>query len=115
MSHTAQTSTAPVLPAVAANPPVHTGHAPATAGASSLTVTEADAAGLRDQGRDDFDDAAADRWTDAALAAFRGQPCPAHDLDSINGYQHGLEQRRVRVVMPARPEGYWHTNPCGEA
>ena len=49
MSHTAQTSTAPVLPAVAANPPVNTGNAPAIAGASSLTVAPADAAGGRDK------------------------------------------------------------------
>lgn len=35
--------------AVAANPPVHTGPAPATAGVSSPTVAPADAAGGRDQ------------------------------------------------------------------
>lgn len=35
--------------AVAANPPVPTGHAPATAGVSSLTVAPADVAGGRDQ------------------------------------------------------------------
>lgn len=35
--------------AVAANPPVHTGPAPATAGVSSPTIAPADAAGGRDQ------------------------------------------------------------------
>lgn len=44
-----KTSTAPVFPAVAANHPTITGLAPAPAGASSLTVTEADAAGLPDK------------------------------------------------------------------
>jgi hypothetical protein len=63
---------------------------------------------------DDFDDAAADRWTDAVLAALRGQPCPADDADSREGYQHGLDARKVRVTYPARPEGYYHTNPNGE-
>jgi hypothetical protein len=57
---------------------------------------------------DDFDDAAADRWSDAALAALRGQACPANDPDSLNGYAHGMDQRKVRVVMPERPEGYYH-------
>lgn len=114
MSHQ-HTSTAPGFPAVAANPPANTGAAPDYASASSLNVTEADAAGLRGQHEYDFDDAAADRWTNAALAAFRGKPCPGDDLDSISGYRHGLEGRRVRVVMPDRPEGYWHTDPRGEA
>ena len=63
---------------------------------------------------DDFDDAAADRWNDAALAAIRGLPCPAQDLDSLAGYAHGVEERKVRVHVPRRPEGYYHTNPNGE-
>jgi hypothetical protein len=57
---------------------------------------------------DDFDDAEFDRWADAALAALRGQPIPADDPDSRSGYEHGLEQRKVCVIMPARPEGYYH-------
>lgn len=64
---------------------------------------------------DDFDDAAADRWNDAALAALRGKPCPGTDSDSLEGYAHGLEERKVRVVMPRRPEGYYHVNPNGAA
>lgn len=43
------TSTEPGSPAVAAIPPVTTGTAPAPAGASSLTVAPADAAGGRDK------------------------------------------------------------------
>lgn len=61
---------------------------------------------------DTFFDAAIDRWNDAALAALRGQPCPADDEDSRAGYAEGLEQRKVRVVMPRRPEGYYHA-PIG--
>jgi len=57
---------------------------------------------------DDFDDVAMDLWNDAVLAALRGQPCPAEDADSLEGYAHGLEARKVRVVMPERPEGYYH-------
>ena len=63
---------------------------------------------------DDFDDAAADRWNDAALAALRGQPCPATDADSLEGYAHGIEANKVRVVMPHRAEGYYHQNQNGE-
>jgi hypothetical protein len=58
------------------------------------------------------DDAAIDRWNDAALAAMRYQPCPADDADSLAGYAHGLDQRKVCVVMPRRPEGYYHA-PIG--
>ena len=61
---------------------------------------------------DNFDDAAADRWNDAVLAALRGQPCPAQDADSLEGYAEGREQRKVRVVMPRRAEGYYHA-PVG--
>jgi hypothetical protein len=49
-----------------------------------------------------------DLWNDAALAAMRGQPLPANDPHSVEGYDHGLEARKVRVTMPARPEGYYH-------
>ena len=56
-------------------------------------------------------DATLDRWNDAALAAMRGQPCPGEDPDSIDGYRHDLEQRKVCVVMPERPEGYYHMAP----
>jgi hypothetical protein len=57
---------------------------------------------------DDFDDVAMDLWTDAVLAALRGQPRPADDIHSVEGYAHGLEERKVRVVMPERHEGYYH-------
>ena len=49
-----------------------------------------------------------DLWNDAALAAMRGQPQPANDPYSAEGYAYGLEARKVRPVMPERPEGYYH-------
>lgn len=49
-----------------------------------------------------------DLWNDAALAAMRGQPQPANDPHSAEGYAYGLEARKVRPIMPARPEGYYH-------
>jgi hypothetical protein len=63
-------------------------------------------------GDHEFDEAAADRWNDAAIAAMRGLPRPGDDEDSLAGYAHGLEQRKVRVIMPRRPEGYYHA-PIG--
>lgn len=53
-----------------------------------------------------------DRWNTAALAALRGLPCPGTDEHSVAGYKHGLDERKVRVVMPRRPEGYYHA-PIG--
>jgi hypothetical protein len=49
-----------------------------------------------------------DLWNDAALAAMRGQPQPADDAISAEGYAHGIEARKIRPAMPARPEGYYH-------
>jgi len=53
-----------------------------------------------------------DLWNDAALAAMRGKPRPADDPHSAEGYAYGLEARKVQVVMPERPEGYYH-QPLG--
>jgi hypothetical protein len=58
------------------------------------------------------DDAAIDRWNDGALAALSRQPAASEDADYVAGYQYGLDQRQVRVVMPKRPEGYYHA-PIG--
>lgn len=57
-------------------------------------------------------DADLDLWNNAALAALRGKACPAQDAHSLAGYAHGLKERKVRVVMPRRPEGYYHA-PIG--
>ena len=56
----------------------------------------------------EVDDAAIDRWHDGVLAALRYQPSMSVDPDYLEGYNYGLEERRVQVVMPARPEGYYH-------
>ena len=53
-------------------------------------------------------DAAIDRHNNAALAALRGQPCPGEDEDSVAGYAQGLNERKVLVVVPRKPEGYYH-------
>lgn len=59
---------------------------------------------------DDYveDDAAIDRWHDGWFSGYRGQPCPADDPDTKSGYNEGCARRDVRVVEPARPEGYYH-------
>jgi hypothetical protein len=49
-----------------------------------------------------------DLWNDAALAAMRGQPQPASDPHSAEGYAHGLEARKVCLHLLERPEGYYH-------
>lgn len=53
-------------------------------------------------------DAKLDRWHDGVLDALRYKPSMSVDPDYLEGYNHGLNERLVRVVMPARPEGYYH-------
>lgn len=53
-----------------------------------------------------------DRWNDGALDGFRGKPIASDDVHYMDGYKTGQRDRRVRVVMPARPEGYYHS-PVG--
>lgn len=60
----------------------------------------------------DFDEGAADRWNDGAFDAYRGKPRATDDEDYLEGYAHGLNERKVRPVMPERPEGYYHA-PIG--
>lgn len=57
-------------------------------------------------------DAKIDRWNDGALDGCRNRPQASTDPDYLEGYAHGQNDRRVRVVMPARPEGYYHA-PIG--
>lgn len=59
-----------------------------------------------------YDDAAIDRWNDGALDAIRGKARQMQDADYLDGYEHGLREARVVVVMPERPEGYYHA-PLG--
>lgn len=54
------------------------------------------------------DDAAIDRWNDGVLDALRGKARASDDKDYTEGYEHGLEEAKVVVVMPDRPEGYYH-------
>lgn len=51
---------------------------------------------------------AADRWNDGALDGCRNKPKAGTDPDYLAGYAEGQEMRKVQVVMPERPEGYYH-------
>lgn len=53
-----------------------------------------------------------DRWNDGALDALRYRPKASSDPDYLEGYADGEDQRKVQVVMPERPEGYYHA-PLG--
>lgn len=54
------------------------------------------------------DDAAIDRWHDGWLDGHRAKPRASEDPDYLKGYEQGADQRNVVVVMPSRPEGYYH-------
>ena len=58
---------------------------------------------------DEFDEEAADFWNDGALDGYRGKPQSIQDPAYLEGWHHGRDQRRVRVVTPIRPEGYYHS------
>jgi len=60
----------------------------------------------------DDNDAKLDRWNNGALDALRGAIQKSNDPDYLSGYEHGLRERKVSAVMPARPEGYYHA-PIG--
>lgn len=54
------------------------------------------------------DDAKLDRWNDGALDALRGKAKASDDADYLEGYADGERSAHVVVVMPRRPEGYYH-------
>lgn len=58
------------------------------------------------------DDAALDRWHDGALDACNFKKAASEDADYMEGYRQGQQDRKVRAVMPERPEGYYHS-PIG--
>lgn len=60
-------------------------------------------------------DARLDNWNDGALDGARGNVKASTDADYLDGYADGQRSRRVVVVMPFRPEGYYHTAPTGAA
>lgn len=61
--------------------------------------------------REDDEEREAERKTDAYCAGYlagrRGGPKP-DDPDGAEGWTDGKDASQVRVVMPARPEGYYH-------
>lgn len=61
--------------------------------------------------QDDIDtDARIDRFHDGYFAHKRGEARPT-DADAAAGWDQRAIDCRVRVVMPRRPEGYYHAAP----
>ena len=58
------------------------------------------------------DESHLDRWNDGALDGYRNKDKQSTDADYLAGYAEGQRDRKVLVVMPARPEGYYHS-PVG--
>lgn len=57
----------------------------------------------------EFDEAACDRWHDGARDAHRSIHRTSDDADYLEGYEQALEDMKVVVVYPSRPEGYYHS------
>lgn len=55
-------------------------------------------------------DAKIDRFHDGYFAHKRGEPRPSCQ-DGAAGWDHRAQDCKVQVVMPARPEGYYHCAP----
>ena len=53
-------------------------------------------------------EATLDLWNDGAIDGCRGRKARSADVTYLDGYRHGQGERKVRVVMPRRPEGYYH-------
>lgn len=51
-----------------------------------------------------------DRFHDGYFAFRRGEPRPT-DPCAADGWDDAERASQVRVVMPARPEGYYHCAP----
>lgn len=58
---------------------------------------------LRKRFIDEEDETHIDRWHNGYFAKERPT-----DPDELEGWTQAQEERKVRVVMPARPEGYYH-------
>jgi len=56
-------------------------------------------------------DAKIDAYHDGMAARFAGHARPA-DADGAHGWDDANEAKKVRAVMPRRPEGYYH-QPIG--
>jgi hypothetical protein len=54
------------------------------------------------------DESHLDRWNDGAIDGFKGVAPRNNDADYLSGHAEGKRDRKVRVVVPARPEGYYH-------
>jgi len=69
---------------------------------------------MTDREKEIENDARIDRWNNGALDALYGRPKSSTDREYCQGYLHGLDERKVRAVLPARPEGYYHMKLTGE-
>ena len=56
----------------------------------------------------EIDDKKIDRWNDGAIDGCRNNKPASDDADYLDGYRQGQEDRKVRAIMPKRPEGYYH-------
>lgn len=50
-----------------------------------------------------------DVWNSGALDGFRGTPMQSVDAVYVDGYLTGRCQAKVTVLLPERPEGYYHS------
>jgi hypothetical protein len=55
-----------------------------------------------------------DLWHDGALDALNYRNRASINPDYAEGYEFGLDARRVHAVPVSRPEGYYHSDPRGE-
>jgi hypothetical protein len=60
------------------------------------------------------EEAAFERFDAGYIAHKRGAARPA-ETDAAAGWDMRDGECRTHVIMPARPEGYYHQNPNGEA
>ena len=77
-----------------------------------MTVIIVTCPACRSPAPDHCDESHLDRWNTGAIEGYKNTPQTSNDADYLAGYAEGQRERKVQVVMPARPEGYYHA-PIG--